>query len=903
VPEPYRRKLIEVALPLEAINRESQHEKDVKVGKPTSVHHWWARRPLAASRAVLFASLIDDPSSRPDEFPTEGAQEDERQRLFRIIEDLVKWENSNNETVLEAARVEIIRSTGGHPPSVLDPFCGGGSIPLEAQRLGLDVRASELNPIAVLITKAMVEIPPKFTGRAPVNPQSRSKLGHEATWKGVQGLAEDVRYYGGWMRDVARERLGNLYPRATRQDGSQAQVIAWLWARIVECPNPVCGASMPLVRSFTLSAKKGNEWHLAPLTDREANEVRYEVRRGGAASPGSVGRRGATCLVCEAPVDFDYLRAEGRANRIGARLMAIVAEGTRGRVYLPADDEHELAAAVEPPTDVPDTDMPAQALGFRVQGYGMTKHRHLFTPRQLVALTTLSDLVASARERVLADSADGEYADALATYLALAVDRVADWGNSLSRWENKAQVPQQLFGRQTLSMSWDYAEANPLSESTGSLQASVVNVARSIDALPASRVPAEVAQLDAAQLDAAGSVVCTDPPYYDNVPYADLSDFFYVWLRRSMGSIYPDLFSTLLTPKAQELVADAHRFGGNNSAAREFFEDGMARFFSRVRETSDPDYPTTLFYAFKQAESQDGSTASTGWETMLSGLVQSGFAVTGTWPMRTEMSSRMRGQNANALASSIVLVCRPRPADASITTRREFVAALKAELPAALRQLQHGSIAPVDLAQAAIGPGMAVFSRHAKVVEANGEAMTVRTALGLINEALDEILAQQEGDFDPYTRFAVSWFKEYGFGEGEYGRAETLATARAVSVDGVVRAGILHSRANKVRLLRRGELDPSWDPASDSRPTVWEAAHHLVERLDAYGESSAAELLRRLGGYGETARELAHVLYSVCDRKGWAQEALDYNALGTAWRDIAQLAAEQGGSDQQSLGV
>jgi putative DNA methylase len=904
VPKSYRRKLIEVALPLKAINDASRTEKSPFTRKhPRAIHKWWAPRPLAACRAVLFASIVDDPSSQPDLFPTDEQQEAERQRLFRIIEQLVKWENSTNEAVLNAARAEILKSTNGNPPPVLDPFCGGGSIPLEAQRLGLEAHASDLNPVAVLITKALTEVPPKFAGQPPVNPESRAKLAHGATWRGAQGLAEDVRYYGRWMRDHAFERIGHLYPKVKLPDGGgEATVIAWLWARTVTCPNPACGAQMPLVRSFALSTKKEKEWHVHPVV--EGKSVRFEVRPGTDAPEGTVGRRGAACLVCTSPVPLDYVRSESRAGRMSARLLAIVAEGVRTRIYVSPSEEHEAIAMQAVPSWRPSgeiADNPGHTNVFR---YGLTEWGDLFTPRQLIALETFGDLVSEVREEVLLEGGDERLATAVATYLALVTSRLAEFSNTICTWDSGNTNIRQLFSSQSIPMTWDFVETNPI-EGVVDVVRAASWVSSALEGLPAAPAPCFAHQLDAtAGVVDEKTLVCTDPPYYDNIGYADLSDFFYLVLRKSLNELYPDLFSTLLTPKGQELVAVAYRFDGDRDRAREFFEQGLRQSFVRMREAQDADYPLTLFYAFKQVETTDGAVASTGWDTMLTGLLDVGFTVTGTWPMRTEQQQRSVGIGANALASSIVLVCRPRPVDAPVTTRRDFAAALRAELPAALRTLEHANISPVDLAQAAIGPGMAVFSRYAKVVEADGSAMTVRTALGLINHALDEILAAQEGDFDPYTRFAVSWFKEYGFGEGEYGRAETLATARAVSVDGVVRAGIIHSRGSKVRLLKRDELDPSWNPSSDTRPTVWEAAHHLVHRLAEGGETSAAQLLRRLGGYGEPARELAHVLYSVCDRKGWAKDALDYNALGTAWRDIAQLAAEQAGaSEQQSLGV
>jgi putative DNA methylase len=793
--------------------------------------------------------------------------------------------------VLDAARAEIMKATDGNQPPMLDPFCGGGSIPLEAQRLGLETHASDLNPVAVLITKALIEIPPKFAGQPPVNPESREKLAHGATWKDAQGLAEDVRYYGNWMRDRAFERVGHRYPMAKLPDGGEATVIAWLWARTVTCPNPACGAEMPLVRSFALSSTKGKEWHVDPLVDTRA--IRFEVHRGKPTHEGTVGRRGARCIVCETAVSLDYVRAEARSGHMNTCLLALVTEGDRGRVYLTAHHEHErTAASVSPPDDAPETRLPEQALGFRVQAYGVERHRDLFTPRQLATLMVFSDLVTEAHELVVADGGVAAYADAVATYLAFAVDRAADYGNSFASWRPKDNAMRSLFAQQSIPMVWDFAEGNPFAKSSSGLAECIGVVSRCLEWLPAAG-DASLKQLDATtSVDGvAQPLVCTDPPYYDNIGYADLADFFYVWLRRSLGSIYPELFATLLTPKSQELVATPFRFDGDRRRADAFFESGLREAFDRMHETQDPDFPMTLFYAFKQAESTDGSVASTGWDTMLTGLIDSGYSITGTWPMRTEGDNRNVGIGANALASSIVLVCRPRPVDSAIATRRELVSTLRAELPAALKQLQHGNIAPVDLAQAAIGPGMAVFSRYAKVLEADGTSMTVRSALALINQALDEILAEQEGDFDADTRFAVAWFEQHGFSEAPFGEADVLARAKDTSTGGLEAAGVLVSRGGRVRLLRRNELPGDWDPVADRRTTVWEATQHLAQTLETGGEESSAELLRQLGGLGETARELAYRLYTTCERKGWAQDALAYNALVVAWPEIARLVA------------
>lgn len=938
-PPTYRTKLIEVALPLEAINVASAREKSIRHGHPSTLHLWWARRPLATCRAVLFAQLVDDPSAVPEEFPTEEAQEAERQRLFGIIETLVKWESTTNEAVLMPARREIARSAARsagvpgpdtdddvwrilreHAPPVLDPFCGGGSIPLEAQRLGLEAHASDLNPVAVLITKAMIEIPPKFAGLPPVNPRDRDR-GMGAGWKRAAGLAADVRYYGEWMREEAYTRIGHLYPKVRLPEGGEATVIAWLWARTVICPNPACGARMPLVRSFALSTKKGKETWVEPVVDREAKTVQFEVGSGAGKPPeGTVDRRGARCIVCRTDTPFDHVRNEGKAGRIGQQLMAIVVEGQGRRLYLPPSNEQATIAARAEPEWAPETDFPEHALGFRVQLYGMTKHRDLFTPRQLVALTTFSDLVTEARERVLADSVaaglandgvrlDGggrgatAYADAMATYLAFALDKVVDRASTICSWDSspKMEALRNTFARQAIPMTWDFAEGNPFSESSGNWLFGIEWVADATSTLP-SAGSGRVMQADATQRPAVGNAVfSTDPPYYDNIGYADLSDFFYVWLRRSLCPIYPELFRTMLVPKAQELIATPYRFDGSKDRARVFFEEGLGRAFLRMRNQVESHVPLTIYYAFKQAESKEGDTvsASTGWETMLFGLLNAGFAIVGTWPMRSELSNRMIASGTNALASSIVLVCRPRPADAPLTTRSDFLRSLKRELPDAIKHLQSGNIAAVDLAQASIGPGMAVFSRYAKVLETSGTPMSVRTALGLINASLDEVVGEQEGEYDAHTRWAIAWFDSHGMEEGPYGVAETLSTAKNCSVTGLREAGIVQSRAGKVRLVRRDELTAGWDPATSASVSVWSVAQQLIRSLDTEDEQTAAELLRRVGGLGEAARDLAYLLFLKADRKKWSGEALAFNSLVVAWPELRRLA---GGEDSTAQG-
>ncbi len=942
-----RKKLIEVALPLAAINTASAREKSIRHGHPSTLHLWWSRKPLATARAVIFAQMVDDPSASPDLFPTEADQEKERERLFGILKELVLWENTTNEEVLERARTEIRKSWrrtcadhADHPratelfnpdklPSFHDPFAGGGALPLEAQRLGLEAHASDLNPVAVLINKAMIEIPPKFADQSPVNPESREERGLiEREWKGAQGLAEDVRYYGQWMRDEAERRIGHLYPKVEiteemvrerpdleRYKGRKLTVIAWLWVRTVRSPNPAfADVEVPLASNFMLSTKKGKEAYVEPVIEGRGYRFVVKVGTPENAEASKVGTKSGgsgkpfLCLMSGTPMPFDYLRSEAKSGRMGTRLMAIVAEGDRGRVYLTPTSEHEAVAEEAEPKWTPNTNLPERALGFRVQEYGMNKWRDLFTPRQLVALTTFSDLVAEAMECVEKDSAnagllnerplrDGgtgatAYAEAVGVYLAFAIDKVADRNSVLCSWARLREHVSNTFGRQALPMVWDFSESNPLSNSSGNFEGgttSIVSGLESVSAYPYGVSTQAEAQSQRLAID---GIVSTDPPYYDNIGYADLSDFFYLWLRRSMKSIFPTLFATVAVPKDEELVATPYRHGSKEEA-EVFFLDGMGQAIHSFSEQVHPGFPVSIYYAFKQSETKgDTGTSSTGWETFLGAVIDSGFAVTGTWPMRTETTEKLK-KHVSALASSIVLVCRQRPADAPMATRREFIAVLRAELPMALAHLQSGNIAPVDLAQAAIGPGMAVFTRYAKVLDAEGNPVSVREALALINQMLDEVLAEQEGDFDPDSRWALAWFEQQGFDEGEYGVAETLSKAKNTSIAGIVEGGILASSAGKVRLLRPDELADDWDPTTDARLTVWEAVHHLIRALEIGGEKGAAQVVVRLGASADIARELAYRLYTICERKRRAAEALSYNSLVQSWPEISALARKE----------
>ncbi|MFE6739150.1 DUF1156 domain-containing protein [Streptomyces tubercidicus] len=906
-PTPRRRKLIEVALPLEVINKESAREKSIRHGHPSTLHLWWARRPLAAARAILFAQLVDDPSSHPDLFPSEEDQRLERKRLFHLMEEMVPWEATRNERIMRQVREEIAKSSDGPLPPVLDPFAGGGTIPLEAHRLGLEAHASDLNPVPVVINKALIEIPPRWAGHKPISPSAEFRN----DWPAASGLAEDVRRYGQWMRDEAFARIGNQYPKAMLDDGTKASVIAWLWARTVMCPNPACGAEMPLVRSFWLSKKENRPTYVVPVVAE--GRISYEI--GGPEAgprPGTVNGNGAECLVCGGVASLKHVRAEGVAGRMGAQMMAVVAEGKRHRAYLAPTPQQIQVAAVECPDEVPGTDLPEKALGFRVQGYGMRKHAALFTNRQLLALTTFSDLVCEARKKVeqdattagMSESDAEEYGKAVATYLGLAFSRTADLNNSIVTWSNSRDQARNLFARQAIPMAWDFAEVNPFADAAGDVQVSIATAGRVIDALPAQTTPGHATQGDATHRPYDGYVVSTDPPYYDNIAYADLSDFFYIWLRRSLGDIYPDVMTTILTPKEPELIASPYRHGGSKEKAERHFERGFVETFNNIRKGHHLDYPLALFYAFKQSETDEvDGTASTGWETLLSGLLEAGWTVTATWPVRTERSGRSRDIGSNALATSIVLACRPRHDAAATTDRRGFLSALRKELPAALRDLQQGNVAPVDMAQSAIGPGIAIFSRYAKVTESDGTPMRVRRALALINDVLAEVLSAQEGEFDMETRWCIKWFEQFQWGKGKFGDAETLSKAYNTSVRGLEDAGVTASGDSKVWLVKPADLHEGNAPGVAPRTSVWEAAMHLSRVLDGRGKHSgvdaAGELLAGIRCHGEldedSIKDLAYLLYSVCERNNWSESGQRFNNLAGSWSDLqtAAYAAEK----------
>lgn len=928
------KKLIEVALPLDDINEAAAKEKSIRHGHPSTLHLWWARRPLAAARAVIFAQMVNDPGGERGYYAGKTKQQanHERERLFGIMRRLVKWENTTNESVLAEARAEIMKSwretcelNKGKPgfdpnqlPAFHDPFAGGGAIPLEAQRLGLEAHARDLNPVAVLINKAMVEIPPLFSGRSPVGPIAKGDVaGRAIGWLGGQGLAEDVRRYGMWMRDEAVKRLEQLYPKVVldkQYGGGEATVIAWLWARTVKSPNPAfCHVDVPLASNFVLAAKSGKEVFVSPVIDED--KYTFEVKKGKAPKDyenGTKLARGAKfeCILSKTPIDPKYIYTEARAGRMGAKLMAVVVEGKRGRIYLPPSEDMERLALDARASWKPEIEMPENPRWFSPPLYGLRAYGDIFTQRQLIALSTFSDLVKEVTKKVVDDARaagwadDGKkldaggcgataYADAIAVYLSFAIDRMAMTGNTLVRWNSTGEKAQHCFGRQALPMLWDFAEVNFLGTSTGSFEAALFYSYDPLNYLLMKNAGTAEQEDARAQRTSMHKVVSTDPPYYDNIGYADLSDFFYVWLRKSLRQVFPGLFSTMAVPKAEELIATPYRHGGKDSAEK-FFMSGMTEAMNSIAEKASTAFPTTIYYAFKQSDTNDAGTTNTGWETFLEAVLKAGFYITGTWPLRTEMRTRQVAQDTNALASSIVMVCRKRDINAGVISRKEFIRELREVLPAAMEDMLNGGegrapIAPVDLSQAIIGPGMSVFSKYNSVIEADGSPMSVHTALLLINKFLDE-----GEDFDSDTRFCLGWFQQYGWATGQFGTADVLARSKGTTVDHIANAGVVESGGGKVRLLKIPEYPAGWDPRRDVNMPIWEALHHLIKALSERGVEAAGALAAKMPDRIDAIRQLAYRLYTLCERKGWAEDARAYNTIITSWSQVDEASQRVG---------
>ena len=673
-------------------------------------------------------------------------------------------------------------------------------------------------------------MPPKFKNQPPVNPRAddlgmsigTGRNARRTPWRGASGLADDIRYYGEWMRKKAFRRIGHLYPKAELPDGSNATVIAWLWARTVPCSNPACGVQMPLLKTFQISKRRNNAHWIKPVVDYATKRVSFVVQdhSDGVPEVGTVDRNGAICIACNSAVPLSYVREQGRAGNMGEQMTAIVAEGNRKRFYVSSTKDHIQAAISAEPTWRPTGYLPDQARSISVQIYGFTQWHQLFTARQLIVLTTFGDFLSEVGGLVIRDGADREYANIVCTYLALAIGRNANGGCSFTVWNSSGEKIEGIFSRQAIPMAWDFPEVNPFSGSTKNWTDLLKGATKVIERLPADTNSGKAYQADASTTIHAkdGPVIVTDPPYYSNIHYADSADFFYVWLRPLLCNVYPDLFAGILTPKQEEMIENKFRF--ENPGQR--FEKLLGKTLKLIRERCSPEFPSSIFYAYKQQEEEREGRASTGWEMMLAALVNTGFQIVGTWPMRTERPTGVK-KGINALASSVVLVCRPRPDDAPTATRRQFLDALEREMPAALDQLtQKGHIAPTDLAQAAIGPGMQVYSRYSRVETISGEPVSVREALVAINRAIADYDERQEGDLDSESRFCLDWLKQHGYEEGTYGDAETLARAKNVAIGKLQDVdGLLTAEGGRVKLL-------SLDAFSDNEQstlgdmTAWE---------------------------------------------------------------------------------
>lgn len=898
----YKKKLIEVALPLDAINKESAREKSIRHGHPSTLHLWWARRPLATARAVIWASLVDDPSSRPEEFPTEEEQNKERNRLFKILEQLVVWENSNNENILDQAKAEIMKSTDGNLPEFLDPFAGGGAIPLEAARLGLFSHASDLNPIPVMINKAMLEYPQRFYNSRPINPNTPPI---QVTQNGFVGIGEDVEYYGGKLRSFLQDRIGKHYPNFHTEKGEEYTPIAWLWSRTIKCSNPACKVKIPLFKSNTLSKKKNNLAYFT-VDFSSNNEPIFNVHQGSGINISTVNRKGATCPNCGASVPLKEIREQFKHSKEHQDvLIGVVVEGKSKRLYLEPNEEQIKATYISKPENVPSGKLAYYPGYINPLAYGFEEIASLFSNRQLVFLNTMCEGIANIKEEIrldalksgLADSPVGleeggdgakAYSELITVYLAFLLDKLEDYNSSICSWNSSGEKLRNTFGMTGMSMTWDYAEVNPFSNSSGSYNNMLNWVVKAVKQLPHVKA-GKVRQFPAQRDDGLREVlISTDPPYYNNVPYADFADFFYVWQRKCIKEIIPELYSTILTPKDDELTADPY-FRGGKEEASEYFEEGMLDACKSIYKRSSDNYPVTIYYAYKQVDnSSSDESSSTGWEKMLSAVIESGFLITGTWPVRTEMSSRTRGIGANALASSIVLVCRKRKENAKAIQRRKFITELKKELKDSLIKLQQTNIAPVDMAQSAIGPGMGVFSKYKAVLESDGSPMTIRSALEIINQEVDIFFNEQDSDLHAEDRFCVDLYTQCGFDSIKFGEADTLARAKNTSVEKLAHTGTVFAEKGVVHLIDRDELPER----SESFSPLWTITQQLVRVMDKGGVEAAAKFLKETPGRHESMKSLAYRLFTIAEKKNWAQEAYVYNNLVVAWPEIQDRLAE-----------
>jgi putative DNA methylase len=887
---PRKRKLIEVALPLDEINAACKADKDRKTGTIRNLHKWFAPMPLPAWRALLFATLIDAPGNEAD-----------RAQLLDIIKRLVKHgaDLPDNADLAEATQV-LSEAWNGETPVVMDPFCGGGSTLVEAQRLGIQSLGSDLNPVPALVSRTLTELLPAQHGLPPTHPpesHTQALFGHSSVAQDYEGLAEDFRYYATGVLDKVRETTKENYP--LRQGENP---VAWIWARTARCVNPACGIRTVLVTTWWLSKKPGDlAWIEHTVADGQVHLRVVGNQASGSPPEPPKAPRGTTfqCLACGSLVSDSQLIEQGRRGEIGYRLLAVAATVDGRRVYRdPLPGEESTALAVRIPDDLPNVAQSDDTRSFSGPRYGFPNFTDLFMPRQLATLSAFADETARLYATLLMGGTNEARATAIVTLLGLAVGQLALVGSTETRWRLRVAAhakAEGAFSRNDLRLNWDFAETYFASASVGDWLETVNSMIRAFEY--AAHGVGKVLKADArvARADRP-ALVATDPPYFDAIDYADLSDFFYIWHRRALRGIHPDLYSTVATPKSGELIASARRHHNDKDAAREYFVEGFTQTFGNLSRSLHPDLPLVVVYASKEQRAGDEETR---WSAILTAILAAGLEVTSTWPIHGTGSSRMIGIGANAVASYIVMTCRPRPSGAGATSLNEFARTLRRELGPAVRDLQSSSILPIDLAQAAMGPGMQIFSRYREILDQNGRRVPVEQALRLINQALSEILDEQEGELDPESRFAVRWWEQHHWEPGPFGDADKAARPLGIAVEDVVAAQIAAADVGTVRLAGRGSLNRDWQPAADSRPTAWEAVHHLADRLiDGGGELDAARLMADLGDFRDSAMALVYRLHDIAARRGWTDDQERYNALIHSWADLVKLGASQSAAER-----
>ncbi|MDR1013036.1 MAG: DUF1156 domain-containing protein [Lactobacillales bacterium] len=927
-----KKKLIEVGLPLEAINLACAREKSIHHNHPSSLHLWWARRPLAAARAVIFASLIDDPSSHPEIFPLEEQQNAERDRLFDIIKSLVKYENIHNITLLNSAITEISNSLNGHFPKLLDPFCGGGSIPLEGKKLGLEVFASDLNPVSVIINFAMLDFPHRFANAIPVNPDYSSPTINQKFVTSSKplpvknALSLDLEFYANSIYDKLHNEIGHLYPPlnpetlefSNRRD-STTNIIAWIWFRAVKCPNPVCNCQTPLAHSFNLCTVAGKEKHLVPIISDTT--ISFKIAKGKTDNY-TVNKHGAKCIKCNAIIPLKYIQEEGVAGKLTELPGAIVADISKTKEYYIFDDLHFNASLVPRPEHVPETLIPNTNHKICTKIYGFSKFSDHFTNRQLTLLSAFSTLISDIGKQIQYDAeikwnnyddtditeggtGSKAYSQAIQIYLSLILDKTADYNSSFSTWNAPRQGMRNIFGRQSLPMVWDFAEVNPFSNQTGSIKNMIQWVVKTLETLDRSPISVKpTINLRDAKQDSGlrNMLISTDPPYYDNIIYSDISDFFYVWLRLTLHDIIPNLFQTVLTPKRDEIVANKFRHDNNPVKAKLFFEKSLYEAFVNLYNCSSDEYPVTIYYAFKQREFKEINhsesnistrkieTTSSGWETMLSALIKAGFSITGTWPIKTEFVGRNVGNNTNSLSTSIVLVCRKRPQAENKISTRDFIKELSREISVPLKYLQNCKLSPVDLAQAAIGPGMAIFTKYSKIIESDNSELTVRKALSEINNALDRFLSESTVGLDLESSFCIELYSQYSYNSVLAGEADILLKAKNVTLQSLLNLKVIKSKDGKISLNERDELDVT---SPQHMHCIWLNTQLLVKLFIKGGIDDSANFLNVIPpNLREKSLSVAYKLFSISENHKWIHEAKAYNSFVTDWDQIKNRAIE-----------